>query len=151
MKESTLPSPGVGSKSYHLRRVAAVVISAYEQSQPDYTNGVHPGSTQLAAFFTACATAATALGLTTPVVTLLGAGNVAAPTVAPAATNQAVLTKGGSGGAATYVSSDTSKATVSGTGLVTGVAPGNVTITVTVAANGSYRAAVKSLAFTITA
>lgn len=149
MKESTLPSPGVGSKSMHLRRIAAYTISALEASARGYPNNIHPAAAGLATFFTTCATAATELTKAIP--TLVFGGAASSTTIAGTATNQTTLTKGGSAGAATYSSSDTSKATVNGTGLVTGVSPGQVTITVNVAANGSYRAATKSLLFTITA
>lgn len=57
MKESTLPSPGLGSKSLALRRFAAYEISSIEVSARNYPNGVHPDAAQLATFFTACAAA----------------------------------------------------------------------------------------------
>lgn len=148
MKEASLPSPGVGSKSMHLRRVAANVISQLQVSASKYANGSHPSSTGLAAFFTACAAAATETGLQTPVLVFGGAGGVT--TIAGTGTNQTTLTKGGSAGAASYASATPAVATVNGTGLVQGVAAGTTVITVTVAANGIYRANTKSLIFTVT-
>lgn len=149
MREASLPSPGVGSKSNHLRRIAANAISALQITAPKYANGVHPGGVALKAFFDACSAAAAELALQTPALVFDGAAG--STTIAGTATNQTTLTKGGSAGAATYASSDPTRATVNGTGLVTGVAPGQVSITVTVAANGIYRAATKTLLFTITA
>ena len=148
MREASLPSPGVGSKAMHLRRVAAQAISALEVTAPRYAAGSHPTAPTLAAFFTACATAATEVGKQNPNVVFAGAGGVT--TIAGTATNQTTLNKGGSTGAATYTSSAPGIATVSGTGLVTGVAPGTVVISVAVAAQGNYRAATRELTFTIT-
>ena len=149
MKEASLPSPGVGSKSMHLRRVAANCISALEMVAPKYAAGAHPSATGLAAFFTACAAAATEAGKSNPVLSFTGAAG--STTIAGTATNQTVLTKGGSAGAASYASATPAVATVNGTGLVTGVAPGTTIVTVTVAANGIYRAATAQLLFTVTA
>lgn len=59
-------------------------------------------------------------------------------TVAPAATSQIEYTSS-STGAVTYTSSNPSVATVSPTGLITGVALGSATITVSQAADASYR------------
>lgn len=149
MKEASLPSPGVGSKSMHLRRIAANALSALEVVAPKYSGSSHPSAAGLATFFTACATAATEISKITPVLSFTGAAG--STTIAGTATNQTVLTKGGSAGAATYGSSATGVATVSGTGLVTGVAPGTAVITVTVAATATHRAATKTLTFTVTA
>lgn len=55
-----------------------------------------------------------------------------------ATTNNAATAN--SGGAITYSSSNTNVATVSSTGVITGVAAGSCTITATVAANGDYPA-----------
>ena len=60
-------------------------------------------------------------------------------TVAPAATSQIEYTSS-STGAVTYTSSNPSVATVSSTGLITGAAVGSATITVSQAADASYRA-----------
>jgi hypothetical protein len=59
MRETDLPSPGVGGKGHHLRRVAANCISQLEVSAPHYAGGVHPNATTLAAFFTAAQAALT--------------------------------------------------------------------------------------------
>jgi len=149
MREASLPSPGVGSKSQHLRRIAANAISAIEITAPRYADGAHPAATGLAAFFTACAAAATEAGKSNLVLVFAGAGGVT--TIAGTTTNQTTLNKGGSAGAASYSSSAPGVATVNGTGLVTGVAPGATIITVTVAAQGIYRAATATLLFTVTA
>ena len=60
-------------------------------------------------------------------------------TVAPAATSQITYTSS-STGAVTYTSSNPSVVTVSSTGLITAVALGSATITVSQAADASYRA-----------
>lgn len=147
MKEASLPSPGVGSKSMHLRRIAANAISALEVTAPRYDAGSHPSAAGLAAFFTACAAAATETGKQNPVLVFATAGGV--DELEEGATNQTTLNKGGSSGAASYESSDEGVATVNGTGLITAVAEGEVTITVTVAAQGNYRAATASLTITV--
>ena len=53
-------------------------------------------------------------------------------------------------GAITYASSDTSKATVSDEGVVTGVAAGSATITITQAAFNTYPAVTKTVTVTVT-
>jgi len=58
MKEATLPSPGPGSKSMHLRRIAANSISQLEMIAPKYPTGKHPDAPKLKAFFDACSAAA---------------------------------------------------------------------------------------------
>lgn len=55
MREKSLPSPGIGSCGYHLRRVAAKAISQIETAARHYAGGKHPEATQLRAFFSACA------------------------------------------------------------------------------------------------
>lgn len=72
MLETSLPSPNVGAKGHHLRRIAARVISDMEISAPNYTGAVgvagkHPSADELEAFFLACAAAVTPLKMTTPV------------------------------------------------------------------------------------
>lgn len=79
-------------------------------------------------------------------ITITGDGNLsdfaitsgAEVNIAPASTSQIEYTSS-STGAVTYTSSNTSVATVSSTGLITGVAAGTVTITVSQAADASYR------------
>lgn len=139
MKEAALPSPGVGSKSMHLRRIAANAISALEVAAPKYANGSHPAAEDLVDFFEACALAAAEPGKNDTILTFATAGD--ATEVEEAATLATTLDKGGSAGAATYSSSDTDIATVNGSGVITGVAEGTVSITVNVAAAGDYRAA----------
>lgn len=63
MRESDLPSPSIGGKGYHLRRIAANAISQLEISAPAY-GGTHPDATKLRAFFSACADACIPLDAT---------------------------------------------------------------------------------------
>lgn len=139
MKEASLPSPGVGSKSMHLRRIAANAISALEMIAPKYANGSHPGAEDLVAFFDACSAAAAETGKSDTTLTFGTAGD--ATEVEVGATLATTLDKGGSTGAATYTSSDTEVATVNSSGVITGVAEGTVSITVSVAATDDNRAA----------
>lgn len=72
MQEFTLPSPNIGGKGHHLRRIAAQAISYIETSAPAYTGAVgvagkHPSADELEAFFLACAAAVTPFKLTAPV------------------------------------------------------------------------------------
>lgn len=145
MKETALPTPGVGSKSQHLRRIAANAISALEVSAPKYTLGNHPSAAGLKAFFDACSAAAAELGKNNAVLTFAIPDN----TLAVAQAEQTTLNKGGSAGAATYTSSAPGVATVNASGLVTGVAAGTATITVSVAATATYRAATATLTVTV--
>lgn len=57
MRESSLPSPDIGGKGHHLRRIAAQAISQLEVVAPKYAGGKHPSATKLRAFFSACANA----------------------------------------------------------------------------------------------
>lgn len=54
MRETDLPSPRIGGKGHHLRRISAQAISQLEISAPAYPNGQHPSATDLATFFAAC-------------------------------------------------------------------------------------------------
>ena len=147
MKESALPTPGVGSRSQHLRRLLATTISSLEVTAPKYTNGQHPASVQLVACLTAALAAAQETGKLNTVPTFVTAGN--ATTVAPAATLATTLTKGGSAGAATYTTSNAAFATVNGSGVITGVAAGVVTITANIAGTATYRPASISVTITV--
>jgi uncharacterized protein YjdB len=125
MRASTLPSPGHLRISQQLRILAAQAISAAE------TRGQRAGGTspELLAFFTACAAAVTAAApLTgidaTPATTSKVVGQTQQITVAPIPSTSALP-------AVTYSSSDVTKATVSAAGLITAVAAGTATITVT--------------------
>lgn len=139
MIETNLPSPSIGGKGHHLRRIAANAISQMEVSAPNYTGGAHPNQYLLANFFLAAADGALADGLTAPQASF--AAGAATFSVATGATAGPALDAGGSAGAVTYSSSATGTATVnSATGVVTGVAPGTCFITAAVAANGIYRA-----------
>lgn len=55
MRESDLPSPDIGARGYHLRRLASQAISQLEISAPAYAGGKHPDATKLRAFFSYCA------------------------------------------------------------------------------------------------
>lgn len=57
MREDQLPSPGIGGKSHHLRRMAAQAISFIEVVAPAYPSGKHPQADELKKFFDACSTA----------------------------------------------------------------------------------------------
>lgn len=57
MREDNLPSPNIGSRGFHLRRVAAQSISQLQVVAPNYANGKHPQAATLKAFFLACAAA----------------------------------------------------------------------------------------------
>lgn len=146
MRESALPTPGAGSKSQHLRRISAASISALEVTAGRYTGARHPAAAGLKAFFDACSAAAAELDKITPTLTF-----TATPaTVAVGQTRNTTLGKGGSGGAATYTTSNAAVATVNGSGVVTGVAAGTVTITASVAGTSTYRPRSITLAITVT-
>jgi hypothetical protein len=55
MRESDLPSPDIGGKGHHLRRISAAAISQIQVNAPAYAGGLHPSATKLRAFFSACA------------------------------------------------------------------------------------------------
>ena len=57
MRESQLPSPGIGGKGYHLRRIASLAISRLQVQSGNRAGGKHPDATTLRAFFSACADA----------------------------------------------------------------------------------------------
>lgn len=61
MREATLPSPNIGPRGYHLRRIAAQAISQLEVVAARYADGKHPDAGALADFFAACKAAADAL------------------------------------------------------------------------------------------
>lgn len=136
MLEASLPSPDTGANGYHLRRVAVRAINALDMIAVNYPLGAHPGAAKLAAFFDACRIAALETGKRNATMTLTPATSSGAV----ASTQQLTLGKGGSTGAATYVSSDPTIATVNASGLVTRVKVGQATITATIAADATYRA-----------
>lgn len=57
MRETDLPSPGIGGKGHHLRRIAANAISQLQVVAPNYPGGLHPSASSLRSFFSACANA----------------------------------------------------------------------------------------------
>lgn len=151
MREADLPSPGLtqNAKAMHLRRIAANMISSLDVIAPKYPNGAHPDAAKLVAFFNAAAAAAATIGKARPAMTLATAGN--ATTVAVGATLATTVGKGGSSGAVTYVSSNPARATVNASGVVTGVAPGAVTITANMAEGTGHKKASRSVALTVVA
>jgi uncharacterized protein YjdB len=144
MLNTTLPFPDIGSKGNELRRMAARNISSLEIAGMSYVNGSHPGAAKLAAFFAACAAATTTIGKAMPSLTL----SPQTSTGAGGSTQQLTLTKGGSSGTVTWVSSKPAVATVNAAGLVTRVAVGSVVITANVAEGASHKPS--SLTATVT-
>lgn len=137
MNEASLPSPDTGANGYHLRRVACKAIQGLDMIAPRYPNGSHPGAAKLAAFFDACRLAALETGkqdvpaTITPTPTSSGIVG---------STQQYTVTKGGSTGAVTWVSSHPTIATVNSAGLVTRVSVGRARITANIAGDANYRA-----------
>lgn len=148
MKEASLPSPGVGAKSMHLRRIAANAISSLEKVASKYSNGINPNAAALSTFFAACKAAADALAKAIPAMTFTTAGG--ATSVAVAGTLATTVVKGGSSGAVTYSSSDTAIATVNGSGVITGVRAGPVIITATMAEGAGHQAASRTVGINVT-
>lgn len=153
MRETALPSPGIGGKGHHLRRIAAQAISALEIIAPKYSTGIHPEQTALARFFARCLDAAahadTGAGLITPVPSITG-NRVS---VAVGATSAApTLDKDGSAATAAWTSSNAGVATVNGTtGAVTGVAAGSAFLILSLPATATYRAFTRRFPITVTA
>jgi len=147
MREVDLPSPGFGSKSMHLRRIAANTITAVELGAARNVGGVGSEAAKLKAFFDACAAAALELTKIMPIMTLVTAGG--AKTVAVGATLATTANKGGSAGVVTYTSSDPAVATVSASGVITGVAPGDVVILARMAGTATYRASSASVGVSV--
>lgn len=61
MRDTSLPSPGILSQGYLLRRVAAAAISAVEITARITPGGKTRGAAQLSTFFSACVTALASL------------------------------------------------------------------------------------------
>lgn len=149
MKEASLPSPKIGARGYHLRRMAANAISDLEKVAPKYTNGINPNAAALKTFFDACSAAAASLAKTIAAMTFVTAGS--ATTVAVGATLATTVGKGGSSGAMTYITSDPLIATVNASGVITGVRTGDVTISAVMAEGASHQAASRSVGIKVTA
>jgi hypothetical protein len=149
MRESDLPSPDIGGKGFHLRRITAQAISQLQVG--NYGNGRHPAAVALSAFFAAAKAAADALLPAAPTTsftptaktyTIAGGAAQAGPTLA----------KGGSDGAVTYTSATPSVATVnSATGAINPISAGTSVITAAIAASGGYLAATRTYTATVTA
>lgn len=148
MRESDLPSPNIGGKGHHLRRIMVNAISQLQNGQ--YGNGRHPASVDLAAFLTAAQAAVTAL-LPAAASTIVFTPTARTYTLAGGA-DQAGPTYSASAGAPTYASATPSVATVNATtGAVTPVSAGTSVITATFPAAGGYLAGTKTYTATVTA
>lgn len=55
MRDFDLPSPNIGAKGHHLRRIAAAAISYVEVTASKHAGGKHPSASALRAFFSDCA------------------------------------------------------------------------------------------------
>jgi len=64
MRETDLPSPNIGARGFHLRRLASQAISQIEIAARGYPGGIHPEATNLRAFFSACADSMIAMDAT---------------------------------------------------------------------------------------
>jgi len=53
LRETDLPSPNIGSRGYHLRRVMAQAISQLEIAAEHYPNGEHPSAQAFTDFLNA--------------------------------------------------------------------------------------------------
>lgn len=130
MRASDLPTPGIINCGQQLRVIASKAISA-AQNRAD-RGGSSP---ELAAFFTACATAVNAVN---PAPTLTGIDATPATVSRVVGQTQQITTAAVPTGATlptrTYVSGTPAVATVSATGLITAVTAGTSTITVTAGA-----------------
>lgn len=148
MRETDLPTPGIGGKGYHLRRILAQGISSIQVNA--YANGKHPAAVTLSAFL---ADAKTAVDLLLPVDPVLSfTPSAKTYSIAAGATAGPVLAKGGSEGTVTYSSATPAKATVDPvTGVVTPVATGTSVITASIAASGGYNAKTVTYTATVTA
>lgn len=149
MQDHDLPSPDIGGKGFHLRRVAAQAISQQEISAVSYGGGQHPSAQTLAKFFAACSDAAYADGLITPI---LGATpQFLSKANGSGAAAGATIDKGGSAATAAFSSSNVGVATVNAsTGFVTPVGVGTCRIIVTLPMTATYRAGTFSYPFTVT-
>lgn len=151
MQDYELPSPDIGGKGFHLRRIAANAITQNEISALNYTGGVHPSRTVFAKFFASCLDAVLGSNYITPMLaftpdfksySIAGGAAQAGP----------ALALDGSAGAVTYTSSDVTKATVnSATGAITPLVAGTTRIVASIAATATYRAFSRSYLATITA
>lgn len=148
MRETSLPSPGIGGKGYHLRRIAANAISQLELVAPRYPNSVHPDAATLEAFFAACAAGVDAIDGVVPTLSFTPAMQAS---IAAGPQAGLVLNVGGSAGAVAYTSSVPAKATVHATtGVVTPVATGTTVITATIAADAANNFKASSITYTVT-
>lgn len=150
MRESDLPSPDIGGKGHHLRRIAAMAINQITVNASAY-GGRHPAATTLSAFFAACKTASDLMLPVAPTMTFTPTAKTYS-IAAGAAQVGPVLNTGGSGGTVSYASSDPTKGTVNATtGAFTPLVAGTTTITATITANGGYLGTTKTYVATVTA
>lgn len=151
MRESDLPSPSIGGKGHHLRRISANAIGQIEIAATGYSNGRHPQAQKLKDYFDACSAALTNL---VPVAPTLAFTPTSKSYSLAAGANQAgpTLNKGGSEGVVTYTSGTPATCTVDPkTGAITPVATGTSVITASVADSGGFLAATKTYTATVTA
>lgn len=148
MRETALPSPKIGARGHHLRRLVALAVSSLQTAA--YSNGRHPAAVTLSAFLASAKTATDLLLPVAPVLAFTPSAKsysiAAGPTAGPA------LAVGGYLGSPIYSSATPAKATVnSATGVVTGVATGTSVITATVPARGGFLGATQTYIATVTA
>jgi hypothetical protein len=149
MRESDLPSPMIGGKGHHLRRISAQSISQMEINS--YSNGRHPHAKALSDFFTACATALASLVPVAPVMAFTPTSK-SYSIAAGASQAGPALNKGGSEGVVTYTSATPAKATVDPvTGAVTPIATGTSVITASITDSGGFLAGTQTYIATVTA
>ncbi len=149
MQDHDLPSPDIGGKGFHLRRIAAQAISQQEISASNYTGGQHPQAQTLAKFFAAAADAAYADGLIQPVFS--ATPQSITKTNGSGAAAGATIGKDGSSATLGFTSSNVGVATVHATtGFVTPVGVGTCWIIVTMPMTATHRAATFRYPFTVT-
>lgn len=149
MRETALPSPKIGARGHHLRRLVALAVSSLQSAA--YSNGRHPAAVTLSAFLASAKTATDLLLPAVPVLAFTPSAKSYSIAVGAAQAGPA-LAKGGSGGAVTYTSATPAKCTINATtGAVTPLTTGTSVITASIAANGGYAATTQTYTATVTA
>lgn len=156
MRDFDLPSPNIGAKGHHLRRIAAAAISYIQVTASNHAGGLHPSASALRAFFSACADNLAVYDASTAT-----ENNVAVPTFTPTAktysiaagaTAGPVLNKDGHPGVVTYSSGTPANATVNAaTGVITPLVAGTSVITASIAAAPGWDAVTKTYTATVEA
>lgn len=152
MIETALPSPLIGGKGHHLRRLLANVISDLEITAPAY-GGRHPAAVTLKATLDAAVTAVTALLPVTDGTMAFAPTAKSYSIAAGAAQAGPVLSRAsGNDGVVNYTSGTPANATVNAaTGQVTPLIAGTSVITATTPAYGGFAQSTKTYVATITA